>query len=73
MVPQGLKNVPRAQTPSSSSSSMSCTRSGHVVHATAEAAAGCRAGSHPNLFVFATQRWRRSVREGEVLLVLLSW
>lgn len=42
------------------------------MHATAQAAAGHRAGSHPNLFVFATQRWRRSVREGEVLLVLPS-
>jgi len=61
MVPQGLRNMPRALTPSSS---MSSTRSGHVVHATAEAASGHRAGSHPNLFVFATQRWRQSVREG---------
>lgn len=69
MVPQGLRNVPRAQTPSSS---MSSTGSGHVVHATTEAAAGHRVGSHPNLFVLATQRWRRCVREGEVLLVL-SW
>lgn len=68
MVPQGPRNMPRAQTPSSS---MSSTRSRHVVHATGEAA-GHRAGSHPNLFVFATQRWRLSVREGEVLLVLPS-
>lgn len=69
MVPRGQRNVPRAQTPSSSISS---SRSGHVAHATAEAAAGHRVESHPNLFVFAIQRWRQSVREGEVLLVLLS-
>lgn len=68
MVPQGPRNMPRAQPPSSS---MSSTRSGHVVHATGEAA-GCRAGLHPNLFGFATQRWRQSFREGEVLLVLPS-
>lgn len=69
MVPQGPRNMPRAQTPSSS---MSSTRSGHVVHAIAKAAAGRRAGSYSNLFVFARQRWRQSVREGEVLLVLPS-
>lgn len=56
MVPQGPRNMPSAQTPSSSS--MSRTRSGHVVHATAEVAAGRRAGSHPNIFVFVTQRRR---------------
>lgn len=49
MVSPGPRNVPRAQTPSSS---MSSTRSGHVVHATAEAAAGHRAGSHTQTSLF---------------------
>lgn len=54
------------------SSSMSSTTSGHVVHATTEAAAGRGAGSHPNLFVFATQRWRQSISGGEGLPGLSS-
>lgn len=70
MAPGGLRSMPRAQAPSSS---MSSTRSGHVVHATTEAAAGRGAGSHPNLFVFATQRWRRRVSEGEDLPALSFW
>lgn len=68
--PGGLRSMPRAQAPSSS---MSSTRVGHVVHATTEAAAGRGAGSHPNLFVFATQRWRRRVSEGEDLPALSFW
>lgn len=49
----GPRSVPVAQTPSSS---MSSTRSGHVVHATAKAAAGRRAGSHPKLLCFCNTK-----------------
>lgn len=54
MVPRGPRSVPMAQTPSSSS--MSGTRSGHVVHATTKAAAGRRAGSHPKLLCFCNTK-----------------
>lgn len=53
MAPRGPRSVPMAQTPSSS---MSSTRSGHVVHATTKAAAGRRAGSRPKLLCFCNTK-----------------